>query len=121
MKNIVIPSVFLLTSLSFSGVSYACDLHGAGYGSFGISGANWEPYNPQASITDPSSLGNKYSTSIDFSSLSAEKPKPSFSNAASLAATKAKARIAEKTETKKPTPSTLKTPVKKAAALNSDR
>lgn len=120
MKNTLIPAVLLLTSISFSGVSYACDLHGAGYGNFGIAGANWEPYNPQVSTIDPSSLGNKYSTSVDFSALPAQKTKPSFSNAASIAATKAKARISEKSEPKKPTASNVKAPVKKAA-LNSDR
>ena len=121
MKKLIIPSAVLLAAFSLTGTSVACDLHGAGYGSFGIRGANWQPYNPQVSTTDPAFSDNEYSSATNYDSVPANKAKPSFSNAAALAATKAKSRFAQKSKPKKLSLSALKSKSKKAAALNTDR
>jgi len=114
MRKLILSSAILLGSLAFTGMSYACDMHGASnYGNLGMRGVNWQPYNPRVSTIDPVFLGNKFSTSVDLEALPKEKAKPSFSNAASLAASKAKARFVQKNDTKKTNAKTVKAPVKK--------
>jgi len=115
MKNIVLGSVVVLSSLSLGGVAYACDMHGGGFG-FGMKNANWSTYNPRASKFDPS---YEYEDRKLVSPI-LEKSKPSFSNVANIAALKAKARLAKKSQDTPADKSDEKAIVKKAS-LDADR
>lgn len=102
MKRIIIGSGILVSSL-FIGVSaYACDMHGAGFSGFGLQNADWKPYNPRASYTDPA-FGEENFTPYSEAEQRAPTPKrPSFSNAAKKASSQAQKRLAEKEGGKKP-------------------
>ena len=118
MKNALISSALLLASLSFGGAAYACDMHGgAGYGGFSLRGAPWAPYNPQVSTTDPALAAKELITPLTSDTVPPVKTRPSFSNVANMAAMKAKARLAKKSDSEKPS---KKAGVKKTA-LNADR
>ena len=106
MKNVVLGSVVFMASLSLGGVASACDMHGGGFGAFGMGNANWQSYTPMASKTDPAFA--------DQTVVPLEKSKPSFSNAANMAALKAKARMAKKKQDKPAKMSDDKAVVKKA-------
>ena len=104
MKNVVLASSVFLASFSMGGVVYACDMHGGGFSGYGMRNAPWQSYNPQVSTTDPALAQDDLKTSIP--AVPPKKAKPSFSNAANNAATKAKARLAKKAisdKTDKPT------------------
>jgi len=120
MKNIVLSSAFILSSLSLGEVAYACDMHGGGFGAFGMGNANWQTFNPKASTFDPAYRDNVVISPMDGKELSQEKSKPSFSNAANIAALRAKARLAKKTQDTSAHKSDEKAVVKKAS-LNADR
>jgi hypothetical protein len=101
MKVVILSSVVVLTTLSLGSVSYACDMHGGGgFGSFGMGNAAWRAYNPKASTFDPAYgyESEDFSTPIDRINDVKEKAKPSFSNVANIAALRAKARLAKKSE-----------------------
>ena len=87
MKKIGLTFAIILSAASVCSVANACDLHGG----FNFGASTWRSYNPQVSKTDPA-LANKKRQS-EFSVRPAKR-KPSFSNAANAAATKAKAQWA---------------------------
>jgi len=117
MKNIILPSIVTLAALSIGSASYACDMHGAGgYGSFGMKFANWQSYEPRVSTTDPA-FEEDFLTSIPTDMVPQAKAKPSFSNAATMAAFKAKSRLAKKEDDAKPSEKN----VVKKAELNANR
>ena len=98
MKKIVLVFVLSVGYSAFGNTAYACDLHGAGYDGFGLRNAPWQPYNPQVSTTDPA-----FSSIVDMKSIAVPtKSKPSFSNAANRASTKAKTRLAQKKDSENP-------------------
>ena len=117
MKTIILSSAVIIASFSFGGVAFACDLHGAGYGGFGLRNAPWQPYNPQVSTSDPAFDDNGLMTLVPTDAVPPAKAKPSFSNAANNAASKAKLRVLKKTDDAK---SEKQATVKKAA-LNANR
>lgn len=117
MKNVILSSAVLIASFSFGGIALACDLHGAGYGGYGLRNAPWQPYNPQVSTTDPAFDENGLITPVPTDVAPPAKAKPSFSNAANNAASKAKVRVLKKVEADK----TAKQVTVKKAALNADR
>jgi hypothetical protein len=117
MKNLILSSSIVIASFSFAGVALACDMHGAGYGNFGFSNANWKPYNPKVSTIDPAFADSDMMDATSYTSVPPEKAKPSFSNVASLAALKAKTRLTKKNNEKA---SSDKADVKKTAS-NADR
>ena len=116
MKNVVLGSVLMLSTLSLGGVASACDMHGGGFGAFGMGNANWQTYNPKASTFDPAYQDNVLVSPMDGKVLSLEKAKPSFSNAANMAALKAKARMAKKSQEKPADKAVVK-----KASLDTDR
>lgn len=119
MKNVVLSSVISLAALSIGSASYACDMHGAGgYGSFGMKFANWQSYEPRVSMTDPA-FEEDFLTSIPTDMVPQAKAKPSFSNAATMAAFKAKSRLAKKEDSANFSEEAKETVVKKAE-LNAD-
>lgn len=99
MKRLFLTSVTALAAMSFSSLSYACDMHGAGYG-FSMSHANWQSYTPEVSTTDPALQTIESKSETLARMLTQKKEKPSFSNIASLAAMKAKSRLAVKAKAK---------------------
>ena len=105
MKKIALTSAIILSVSSLGSVAHACDLHSG----FNFGASTWRSYNPQVSKTDPA-LANKKRQS-EFS-LRPAKRKPSFSNAANAAATKAKAQWATAQRRKKPSQTVA---IKKAA------
>jgi len=113
MKKIIISSSVIVSVLSIGSISYACDMHGAGFGGYGLRNAPWQSYEPQVSTTDPALAETENLTPAPVA-----KPKPSFSNAANLAAMKAKARLAKKQEDEK---KRVEDADVKKAALNADR
>lgn len=82
-------------SVLFGSVSYACDMHGAGYG-FSMSHANWQAYSPEVSTKDPALKTIESKSEALAKMLARKKEKPSFANVANLAAMKAKSRLAMK-------------------------
>jgi len=116
MKKKIFISTIIVSMFSIGGLAYACDLHGGGYS---LRNANWQPYNPIASTIDPA-FTNPAFAEAEFATpwpVSPAKPKPNFSNAANLAATKAKARLSKKKDSKKP----LQDADVKKTVLNADR
>ena len=93
MKKIILKSTVIVSAFSIGGLAYACDMHGGGFGGFGLRNAPWQPYNPQVSTTDPDFAETENLTPKP---VPPAKSKPSFSNAANMAARKAKARRARK-------------------------
>ena len=114
MKKEIFTFAAILSALFIAGGSYACDMHGAGYGGYKFNDATWQTYNPQVSTTDPAFAEANMISPLPAAKV---KPKPSFSNAANLAASKAKARLAKKQSDKK---LAEKTEIKKTV-LNADR
>lgn len=117
MKNIVLSSAFIVASLSYGGVAYACDAHGTGYASYGLRNALWQSYNPKLTVTDPAFDENGFMTPLPANLVPAAKAKPTFSNAANNASMKAKTRVLKKAEGEK----TEKKATVKKAALNTNR
>ena len=111
MDKLILTSATVLVTLAFGGNAYACEFHSGGYG---LRNASWQSYNPQVSYTDPAFAETDI---ISPRPIRTAKTKPSFSNVANVAATKAKARLAKKQSEKKPA---SKADVKKAA-LNANR
>ena len=122
MKNAALASVIILSTLSLGGVSYACDMHGGGFGAFGLGNANWQTFNPRASKFDPTyEIQEKELVSpFDKKTATIEKARPSFSNAANMAALRAKARLAKKSKDDVAEKSGEEAIVKKAS-LDTDR
>lgn len=118
MKNVlIIASSILLAPLSFGTMAYACDMHGAGYGGYGLRNATWQAYSPRVSKTDPAFAETDMISPMTPPAVPPVKAKPSFSNVANIAATKAKARLAKKQNDEK-----LSNEAKvKKTALNADR
>lgn len=116
MKTLLLSSAVVIASLSFGGAAFACDLHGAGYGGYGLRNAPWQPYNPQVSTSDPAFDEDGFRTPIP-TDLVPPKAKPSFSNAANSAASKAKRRVSKKAGSDK----SEKQAIVKKASLNADR
>ncbi len=114
MKTLILPIITIAATFSFGSVSYACDMHGAGFGGFSLRNAPWQSYEPQASTTDPAFSEDRLITPE--TALSTKK-RPSFSNAANMAALKAKAKIEKKRELEK----ALKKAEVKSTALDTDR
>jgi len=119
MKNVLLGTAFILTSLSFGSIAYACDMHGGGGFGFGMKNANWQSYSPRASTIDPAFADVDGMTPMGADIVPQEKAKPSFANAAGLAAMKAKSRMAKKNQDK-PSEGSKKALVKEVA-LNADR
>lgn len=119
MKNLLIGSSFFFAAMSLAGGAAACDMHGGKYG-FGMQSANWKSYSPTTSQTDPAFMDDGAMTPIDNSYVPPQKAKPSFSNAASTAAARAKISLAKKTLGEKANAVKEKPPVKEVA-LNPDR
>ena len=120
MKNEFLASTVILSSLAFGGMAHACDMHGGGGFGFGMKNANWQSYSPRASTIDPGLADYEAITPKDTSLAAPAKAKPAFSNAANLAAMKAKSRMAKKTQDKLSDEANIKASVKKAS-LNTDR
>lgn len=113
-------TALLATATVVAVPSYACDMHGGGFG-FGNPNANWQSYSPRTSTTDPAFLGQTGDDAYLITPVPAEKPRPSFSNAANRASLIAKARHAKKIKEDKSKPTEDK-PIKKAAlVLDADR
>ena len=117
MKSLFLSGSIALAAFTFGGAAYACDMHGAGFSGFGLSNAPWQTYDPLVSTTDPSLSDEQQMTSIPRNAVPPAKAKPSFSNAANMAAMKAKARLAKK-EGK---PEADKEAAVQKAALKTDR
>ena len=83
MKKIGLTFAIILSAASVCSVANACDLHGG----FNFGASTWKNYNPQVSKTDPALATKKIQSEF---SVRPAKRKPSFSNAANMAATKAK-------------------------------
>ncbi|WP_154813632.1 hypothetical protein [Hellea balneolensis] len=95
MKKSILASSILLASLALSGAANACDMHGGGFG-FGMRNAPWQTYTPKVSTTDPALMQDDKLSKLATDKVPLIKPRPSFSNAANLAAMKAKAKLASK-------------------------
>lgn len=115
MKKALLTSSVVLISLSMGGVAYACDMHGGGFGAFGMDAASWKTYTPRMSMTDPAQADRTLVTPVKIETQ--KKTKPSFSNVASIAAAKAKARLARKESRK----DAVKKVDVKTKVLNADR
>ena len=87
MKKIGLTFAIILSAASVCSVANACDIHSGSYNGFGFGASAWKNYNPQVSKTDPALATKKIQSEF---SVRPAKRKPSFSNAANMAATKAK-------------------------------
>jgi len=117
LKKITIgTSAVIMMSLAIPAA--ACDFHGGGFGAFGIPGATWTPYEPQAYTEDPA-LSEQNKDAALVTPRPTAKARPSFSNAANRAASIAKSRVAKKTKDQALEPS--KGDLVKKASLNADR
>lgn len=113
-------TALIATTTAITAPAMACDMHGGGFG-FGNPNANWQSYSPRTSTTDPAFLGQSDDEAYLITPVPAEKPRPSFSNAANRASLIAKARHAKKIKEDKSKPAEEK-PIKKAAlVLDADR
>ena len=92
MKKIGLTFAIILSAASVCSVANACDIHSGSFNGFGFGASAWKTYNPQVSKTDPA-LAKKEAGPINSSRPA--KYKPSFSNAANVAASKAKAQWAK--------------------------
>ena len=99
MKKIGLTFAIILSAASVCSVANACDIHSGSYNGFGFGASAWKNYNPQVSKTDPALATKKIQSEF---SVRPAKRKPSFSNAANMAATKAKAQWAKTQQRKKP-------------------
>ena len=124
MKKFVLTSIVTMAAFATGGMSYACDMHGAGgFGNFGMLNADWESYNPRVSTIDPA-LDADLLTPKPAKRAAQAKAKPSFSNAAGRASLRAKSRLAKKEKTLTSEAASDKAAAKTAinnAALNANR
>jgi len=118
MKYFVSTAVIVIASAT-AVPAIACDMHGAGFGAFGNSGANWQPYTPRTYTEDPAFLDQNETDYAALTPLPAQKTRPSFSNAANRAAIAAKSKAAQKAKAERI--KNAKKEVVKKADLNSDR
>ena len=93
MKKLRLIFVIAIAPLTLGSVAQACDMHGAGFGGFGFSTASWEAYAPTVSTTDPAFDEESFQTPLTAPPVKKVKSKPSFANAAHMAALKAKAKL----------------------------
>ena len=86
MKKYFVSTAVIVIASATTVPAIACDMHGAGFGAFGNTGANWQPYSPRTYTEDPAFLDQNETDYAAVTPLPPKKVRPSFSNAANRAA-----------------------------------